>query len=66
LVLIPAATTLSEQDIAYRFKTIFPEVAISDSANASKIEAAEKLSNKVIKVKIIVDEKEKGGIILMK
>jgi acetyl-CoA synthetase len=60
LVLIPAATTLSEQDIAYRFKTIFPEVTISDSANASKIEAAEKLSNKVIKVKIIVDEKREG------
>jgi acyl-coenzyme A synthetase/AMP-(fatty) acid ligase len=60
LALIPAATTLTEKDIAYRFKTIFPEVAICDSANASKIEAAEKELNKTIKVKIIVDEERIG------
>lgn len=60
LVLIPAATTLTEKDIAYRFKSVFPEVAIADSANAPKIEAAEKLLNKAIRVKIIVDEKREG------
>lgn len=59
-VLIPAATTLTEQDIVYRFKTVFPEVVICDSANAAKIEAAEKQLNKKIKVKIIVDGKREG------
>ena len=60
LALIPAATSLTAQDIAYRFQTIFPEVAISDALNASKIETAEKMLNRLIKVKIIVDEEREG------
>jgi acyl-coenzyme A synthetase/AMP-(fatty) acid ligase len=60
LTLIPAATSLMEQDIAYRFKTIFPEVVITDAANAPKIEAAEKILNRTIKVKIIIDEERTG------
>jgi acyl-coenzyme A synthetase/AMP-(fatty) acid ligase len=59
-VLIPAATTLTAKDIAYRFETLFPEVAIADKDNASKIEAAEILLNKTISVKIIVDEPREG------
>jgi acyl-coenzyme A synthetase/AMP-(fatty) acid ligase len=59
-VLIPSSTNLTEKDIEYRFNTIFPEVVISDLANAGKIDAAEKLLNKPIRVKIIVDGEMKG------
>ena len=55
LILIPSSTGLTESDIAYRFKTIFPEVVISDLANAGKIDAAEKSLNKSIQLKIVVD-----------
>lgn len=55
-VMIPAATTLTEKDIAYRFETLFPEVVIADAHNAPKIEAAEQLLNKTVKVKLIVGE----------
>jgi acyl-coenzyme A synthetase/AMP-(fatty) acid ligase len=60
LVMIPAATTLTAKDIAYRFETIFPEVAIADKNNAEKIEMAEKLLSKTIPVKIIIDEPRTG------
>lgn len=60
LTLIPAATTLTAKDIAYRFETLFPEVAITDKTNAAKIEAAELMLNKTIKIKIIVDEAREG------
>ena len=51
-ILIPSSTNLTEKDIAYRFKTVFPEVAISDLANAEKIDDAEELLDKSIKLKI--------------
>ena len=59
-ILIPSSTNLTEKDIAYRFKTVFPEVAIADLANAEKIDAAEELLNGFIKLKIIVDGTRKG------
>jgi acyl-coenzyme A synthetase/AMP-(fatty) acid ligase len=59
-ILIPSSTNLTEKDIEYRFNTIFPEVAIADLANAAKIDAAEKLSGRSIKLKIIVDGEIKG------
>ena len=59
-ILIPSSTNLTENDIAYRFKTVFPEVAISDLANAEKIDAAEKILNGSIKLKIIVDGTKEG------
>lgn len=59
-ILIPSSTNLTEKDIAYRFKTVFPEVAITDLANAEKIDAAEELVNRPIKLKIIVDGTRKG------
>ena len=59
-ILIPSSTNLTEMDIAYRFKTVFPEVAIADLANAEKIDAAEELLNGSIKLKIIVDGTRKG------
>lgn len=59
-ILIPSSTNLTEKDIAYRFKTVFPEVAIADIANAEKIDAAEELVNGSIKLKIIVDGTREG------
>ncbi len=59
-VIIPAATTLTPNDIAYRFETVFPEVVIADKNNAEKIEAAEKLLNRTIALKIIIDDQRKG------
>lgn len=59
-ILIPSSTNLTEKDIAYRFKTVFPEVAIADLANAEKIDAAEELVNRPIKLKIIVDGTREG------
>jgi acetyl-CoA synthetase len=55
MVLIPSSTNLTERDIEYRFKTLFPEVVIADTVNAVKIDAAEKLVNQTIKLKIIID-----------
>lgn len=59
-ILIPSSTNLTEKDIGYRFKTVFPEVAIADLANAEKIDAAEELLNRSIKLKIIVDGTREG------
>ncbi len=59
-ILIPSSTNLTEKDIAYRFKTVFPEVAIADLANAEKIDAAQELLNRSIKLKIIVDGTREG------
>jgi acyl-coenzyme A synthetase/AMP-(fatty) acid ligase len=59
-ILIPSSTNLTEKDIEYRFNTIFPDVAIADLANAAKIDAAEKLLNRPIRLKIIVDGEMKG------
>jgi acyl-coenzyme A synthetase/AMP-(fatty) acid ligase len=55
MVLIPSSTNLTERDIEYRFKTLFPEVVIADLVNAMKIDAAEKLVSRSIKLKIIID-----------
>ncbi|WP_373552753.1 AMP-binding protein [Haliscomenobacter sp.] len=60
LILIPAANNLIEKDIAYRFQTIFPEVVITDLANAGKIEATENILGREVKVKIVVDGRRAG------
>ncbi|MBV9987431.1 MAG: AMP-binding protein [Chitinophagaceae bacterium] len=60
LVLIPSSTNLTEKDIEYRFNTIFPEVVIADLANAPKLDAAERLVNRSIKLKILVDGEAAG------
>jgi len=59
-ILIPSSTNLTEKDIAYRFKTVFPEVAIADLSNAEKIDAAEAYLNGSIRLKIIVDGAREG------
>ena len=60
LPLIPSAISLLDTDIAYRFNKIFPKVIIADTTNAPKIDAAEKLINKKISLKIIVDGEREG------
>lgn len=60
LILIPAATTLAVRDIAYRFQTLFPQVAIADAANAEKIDQAEAEFEASIQLKIIVDQPREG------
>lgn len=55
VVIIPAATSLEVRDLEFRFQSVFPEVALSDQANAEKIDEAERAIGKKIKVKIITD-----------
>jgi len=55
LRLIPAATTLTVQDIVYRFGRLLPGVVIADPGNAARIDEAEGLCGKNIPVKIIVN-----------
>ncbi|MEO1653738.1 MAG: AMP-binding protein, partial [Bacteroidota bacterium] len=62
LILIPAATTLAERDIAYRFETLFPQVAVADEENARKIDAAEGQSTQAIQLKILVSGQRAGWI----
>lgn len=60
LQLVPAATILNMQDIAYRFDRLLPNVVIADPHNASKIDEAEKFCRKNIELKIIVHGERKG------
>ncbi|VAW13391.1 Acetyl-CoA synthetase [hydrothermal vent metagenome] len=59
-ILMPTATNLTTRDLLYRFKTLFPKIMIADSANASKIDGAEKQFGQKIKLKIIVNGKREG------
>jgi len=58
--LIPAATILSVYDIVYRFGKLMPVVVITDEENAVKIDEAEKLSGKKVRLKIIVGAEKEG------
>ncbi|MEM6631244.1 MAG: AMP-binding protein [Bacteroidota bacterium] len=59
-ILMPTATNLSTRDLLYRFETLFPEIMISDSHNAEKIDAAEAKFGKAIQVKILTDGERPG------
>lgn len=59
-ILMPTATNLTTRDLIYRFETLFPQIMIADSANARKIDDAEKQYGKKIKLKIIVNGKREG------
>ncbi|HEX5150880.1 MAG TPA: AMP-binding protein [Parafilimonas sp.] len=52
--LIPSATILGVHDIEYRFKKLMPAVVIADAENAEKMDEAERLSGKAIRLKIII------------
>ena len=60
LVLIPAATTLTVRDIAFRFQTLFPSLVIADQENAQKIDEAEKDFDQKIQLKILIDGQLEG------
>lgn len=62
LVIIPAATTLEARDLTFRFESSFPEVALADQANASKIDEAEAKFEQKIKVKLITEGEREGWI----
>ncbi len=58
--MIPAATILGVHDIVYRFGKLMPEVVIADADNAQKIEEAEELAGKTVRIKIIAEGKRAG------
>lgn len=60
VIIVPAATSLEVRDLEFRFKSVFPQVALSDQENAEKIDEAEKLIGKKIKVKIITEGVREG------
>ena len=62
LIIIPAATTLDARDLAFRFQSSFPEVALADQANASKIDEAEAKFDQQIKIKLISEGEREGWI----
>lgn len=60
VIIVPAATSLEVSDIEFRFRSVFPQVALADPANAEKIDEAEKAVGKKIKVKIITEGRREG------
>lgn len=58
--LIPTATIMGPNDLAYRFAKTLPEVVIADAENASKIEEAEKICGISISIKIICEGERDG------
>lgn len=62
LVIIPAATTLDARDLAFRFESTFPEIALADPENASKIDEAEAKFEQKIKIKLISEGNRDGWI----
>lgn len=60
VIIVPAATSLEVDDVEFRFKSVFPQVALADQANAEKIDLAEKAIGKKIKVKIITEGTREG------
>ncbi|MCF6297234.1 MAG: AMP-binding protein [Flavobacteriaceae bacterium] len=61
-ILMPTATNLTTRDLEYRFKTLFPKIMIANSANADKIDEAEKQFGQKIKLKIIVNGEREGWL----
>ena len=60
LILIPAASTLSVNDIVYRFEKATPKVIIADKDNAEKMEQALLIYNHFVKVKLLLDGEKDG------
>ena len=62
VVIIPAATSLETRDLEFRFQSVFPQVALADSANAEKIDEAESRIGQKIKLKILTDGFREGWV----
>jgi len=61
-VLVPAATILTEKDIAYRFSQLQPAAVLADPASAEKIDAAERSRGKAAAVKILAGGQRPGWV----
>lgn len=62
VIIVPTATTMSVRDLEFRFQSIFPEVVLTDNANADKIDQAEANFDHDIQLKIIVGEDRPGWV----
>ena len=62
LILIPAASILSVNDIVYRFQKASPKVIIADKDNAEKMEQALLQYDHPVKVKLLLDGERNGWI----
>ena len=60
LVLIPAASILTVNDIVYRFQKAAPKVIITDKDNAEKMEQALLQYNHHVKVKLLLNGEKDG------
>jgi len=60
LVLIPAASILTVNDIVYRFQKAAPKVIITDKDNAEKMEQALLQYNHPVKVRLLLDGEKDG------
>ena len=59
-IVMPTATNLSTDDLAYRFETLLPEVMIADHENAEKVDEAEARHGQKVSLKIITSGKRPG------
>ena len=62
LILIPAASILTVNDIVYRFQKASPKVIIADKDNAEKLEQALLQYDHPVKVKLLLDGEKDGWI----
>lgn len=60
LILIPAASILTVNDIVYRFQKASPKVIIADKDNAEKMEQALLQYNHPVKIKLLLDGERDG------
>src|SRR6478672_7114887 len=60
LILIPAASILTIDDIVYRFKKCSPKVVIADMENLHKMEQALSQFNGAVAVKLLLDGEHEG------
>ncbi len=61
-VLVPAATILTEKDLAYRFSQLQPAAILADHASAEKIDAAERSLGKEASVKLLAGGERPGWV----
>jgi len=62
LILIPAASILSADDIVYRFQKAEPKVIVTDQENAEKMEQALSQHKHSVKVKLLLDGERDGWV----
>ncbi len=61
-VLVPAATILTEKDLAYRFSQLKPAAILTDPVSAEKIDAAERDIGTAAQVKILAGGERPGWL----